>query len=84
MAAPFAQTTLMTNLIVTIAEMAGTVWRHLAAEGEQPLSQVAAALNESADRVLLAVGWLAREGKINLTSDGANIKIALKENDENW
>jgi hypothetical protein len=74
----------MTNLIVAVGELAGKVWRHLAAEGEQPLSQVAVALGEPDDRVTLAVGWLAREGKILLRSESGAILIALKEPDENW
>lgn len=74
----------MTNLIVTVGEMAGKVWRHLAAEGMQPVSDVASALDEPNDRVLMALGWLAREGKINLVSQGGTVKVSLKENDENW
>lgn len=74
----------MTDLIVVIGETAGKVWRHLAAEGEQSLSNLPTALGESADRVQLAVGWLAREGKIHVTSEGGKVRVALKENDENW
>lgn len=74
----------MTDLIVVIGETAGKVWRHLAAEGEVPLGALHAALGEPADRVLLAVGWLAREGKIHVRSEGGSVRLALKENDENW
>jgi hypothetical protein len=74
----------MTNLIVAIGEMAGKVWRHLAAEGEQSVSQVASALDEPLERVTLAVGWLAREGKIVLKIESGTLFLALKENDENW
>jgi hypothetical protein len=74
----------MTDLIVVIGETAGKVWRHLAAEGEQPLSALHTALGEAPDRVMLAVGWLAREGKIHVRSEGGRVQVALKENDENW
>jgi len=74
----------MTNLIVTVGELAGKVWRHLAAEGVQSVSEVVSALEEPSDRVLLAVGWLAREGKINLNSEGGTTRVSLRENDENW
>lgn len=74
----------MTNLIEAIGEVAGKVWRHLAAEGEQSVSQVAQALDEPLERVTLAVGWLAREGKIVLKTESGTLTLALKENDENW
>lgn len=74
----------MTDLLVVIGETAGKVWRHLAAEGEQPLSGLHMALGEPSDRVQLAVGWLAREGKLHVTSEGGQVLVALKENDENW
>jgi hypothetical protein len=74
----------MSNIIVTVGELSGRVWRHLAAEGEQSIAQVVTALEDSADRVCMAVGWLAREGKINMKSVDGSILIALKENDENW
>ena len=74
----------MTDLLVVIGETAGKVWRHLAAEGEQPLVTLHTSLGESADRVQMAVGWLAREGKIHVRSEGGAVQVALKENDENW
>ncbi len=74
----------MTDLTVVIGETAGKVWRHLAAEGEQPLATLHTALGESSDRVQMAVGWLAREGKIQVRSEGGRVQVALKENDENW
>lgn len=74
----------MTDLIVVVGETAGRVWRHLAAEGEQSLASLHEALGESADRVHMAVGWLAREGKIHVRSVGGRVQVALKENDENW
>jgi hypothetical protein len=74
----------MADLIMDIGEMAGKVWRHLAAEGRQPLSEVVRALEESADRVHMAVGWLAREGKINLGTEAGEITVALRERGESW
>ena len=38
--------------------MAGQVWRHLSAEGEQSLADVAKALDAKLDPAALAVGWL--------------------------
>lgn len=74
----------MTDLIVVIGETAGKVWRHLAAEGEQPLTTLPTAIGEPTDRVQMAVGWLAREGKIQVRSEGGQVRVGLKENDENW
>ena len=74
----------MTDLIVAIGETAGKVWRHLAAEGEQELAGLAAQLEEPTERVSLAVGWLAREGKINVRADRGLIRVSIKERNESW
>lgn len=74
----------MTDLIVAIGETAGKVWRYLAAEGEQELAGLAVLMDEPNDRVSLAVGWLAREGKINVRADRGLIRVSLKEPNESW
>jgi len=74
----------MTDLLATTGELAGKVWRHLAALGKQSLRDVALALETDSVRLAIAVGWLAREDKIALRKVDSTIIVALKENTESW
>ena len=74
----------MTDLLATTGELAGKVWRHLAAEGEQSLRDVALALETDSERLAIAVGWLAREDGIALRKVDSTIIVALKKNAESW
>jgi hypothetical protein len=74
----------MTDLLATIGELAGKTWRHLSAEGEQTLSDLAKYLNQPVERVALAIGWLAREEKVILRNVEGVVMVALKENAESW
>jgi hypothetical protein len=74
----------MTDFLATIGELAGKVWRHLAAEGEQSLPSLVSGLETDPERLTLAIGWLAREGKITLRKAEGTIVVALKENAESW
>jgi len=74
----------MTELLATIGELAGKAWRHLSAEGEQSLTNVAQALSTDTHRLALAIGWLAREDKVTLRAADDELMVALKENAESW
>jgi hypothetical protein len=50
-----------------IGEHAGTIWRMLESKGETPVSQISKAAEMTAEECWLALGWLAREGKIEFT-----------------
>jgi hypothetical protein len=72
------------DAFMTIGELAGKVWRHLSAEGSLALSKLARELGENPNRVAMAVGWLAREGKVTLSAKGNGTRITLKENGVSW
>jgi len=61
-----------------IGEVAGVVWRTLSENGPLNTTKLVKAVNESRDVVMLAVGWLAREDKINITEKGRNRIVALR------
>lgn len=56
---------------------AGEIWGALAEHGGLDLSCLVARSSGSRDEVLLAIGWLAREGKVKMS--GANIALAPNE-----
>jgi len=61
-----------------IGETAGILWHLLSDEGPQTLIQLKKKVNGSGELVSLALGWLAREDKVNIQQDKKNLKITLK------
>jgi hypothetical protein len=65
--------------VAQIGETAGIVWRTLDAEGPMSLSKLVKAIGEPRDVVMQAIGWLAREDKIQIEDQGRSREIALKD-----
>jgi len=57
---------------------AGKVWHMLKDLGPQTLAQLKKRLNGSGELVGFALGWLAREDKIDISPDKKSFKVALK------
>jgi hypothetical protein len=64
--------------VATIGEVAGTVWRVLSENGPLSMAKLVKAVGEPRDLVMQAVGWLAREDKINIDDSGRNRLISLR------
>ena len=60
-----------------IGEVAGCVWRCLNEGGPQTLARLKKDAQAPADIVMAAVGWLAREGKLNIETNGKAVTVAL-------
>jgi hypothetical protein len=61
-----------------IGTMAGTIWHALEANGEMTLAKLKAELKAGSPLFDWAIGWLAREDKIMLTTEGRSTRICLK------
>jgi len=61
-----------------VGEAAGEVWRSLHNSGPQTLAQLKKALNSSGELLSLAVGWLAREEKVEILSEKKSFRLRLK------
>jgi hypothetical protein len=57
---------------------AGKVWHMLNDSGPQTLAQLKKKLNGSGELVGFALGWLAREDKIEIAQEKKSFKVALK------
>lgn len=57
---------------------AGKVWHTLNETGPQTLAQLKKKLNGSGELVGFALGWLAREDKVDISQDKKTFKVALK------
>lgn len=61
-----------------VGETAGKVWELLSGEGPQTLAQLKKKLKGSGDVVSFAVGWLAREDKLEISLEKKSVRIQLK------
>ena len=64
-----------------IIEVAGKIWRVLGARGEINITDLAKLLREKDEVVFQALGWLAREDKINYRADSRKTLISLVESE---
>jgi hypothetical protein len=65
------------DVTLQIGEAAGLVWRTLAAKGPLSYAKLVKATSLSRDEVMQAVGWLAREDKLEF-QDGRTIVVGLR------
>jgi hypothetical protein len=66
------------NVKEQVGDAAGDVWRLLNQGGPQTLSQVKKKLSGSSELLGFAVGWLAREDKLEILKDKRSIHLRLK------
>jgi hypothetical protein len=61
-----------------IGTMAGAIWKKLETNGEMTLSTLKKELKATSPLFDWAIGWLAREDKIMLTTEKRTTRICLK------
>jgi len=64
--------------IASVGETAGVVWRTLDSAGPMSVSKLMKVVGQPRDNLMLALGWLAREDKINVAEDGRTRKVSLR------
>jgi winged helix-turn-helix protein DUF2582 len=65
--------------IETIGETAGQVWNFLRSNGDCSLTALEKGVKAPKPMVSMAVGWLAREGKIAVKDEKRAVRISLRE-----
>ena len=65
-------------MITEIGITAGDIWHYLDQHGRSSLSQMARGIDTDQDRVLMSIGWLAREGHIVVEKTGADFQVWLR------
>lgn len=66
-------------VIGQVGETAGQVWKLLASEGPQSAAQLKKKLSPKGELLSMALGWLAREDKIELLNDKKTLVVQLKQ-----
>jgi len=61
-----------------IGKTAGLVWKILSENGPLSMAKLVKAVGGPRDVVMQALGWLAREGKIQIEEDGRTRKVSLR------
>jgi hypothetical protein len=61
-----------------IGEAAGVVWTYLSKHGPTSLTVLAHGVGVPRDLLLQALGWLARENKIDITDKGRGKTVSLR------
>jgi hypothetical protein len=65
--------------IKRIGETAGLVWNYLRSNGDCSLSALEKGVEAPRSMVSMAVGWLAREGKIEVKDEKRAVRIVLRD-----
>ncbi len=60
-----------------IGEAAGQIWNYLHENGETTLSKMKKDLDLKANFAEMGLGWLAREGKVEMSKKGTSTNIRL-------
>ena len=66
-------------MVDRIGETAGEVYRYLETNGEQTLTNLKKGVKASDSLLNMAIGWLAREHKLEFSGAGKLLKLRLKE-----
>lgn len=63
----------------TVGQMAGRVWQFLRSEGKSSVSAIEKGVDGSGREVQMAIGWLAREGKVEFSDEPRGLYVSLSE-----
>jgi hypothetical protein len=71
-------TTTSVSCAASIGETAGVVWCALSENGAMTMAKLIKAVGQPRDNVMQAIGWLAREDKIDIVENGRSREISLR------
>ncbi len=66
------------SCVAEIGQTAGAVWQLLSQKGPQSLAKLVKEVDAPRDTVMQALGWLAREDKIEIEEDNRTRTVALR------
>jgi len=67
------------SCVQEIGETAGNVWQSLNKHGSMSVAKLVERIGGNRDVVMQAIGWLAREGKLDISETKRGKTLALKD-----
>jgi hypothetical protein len=67
-----------TSFVASIGDTAGVVWKTLSEKGPLSMAKIVKAVGQPRDQVMQALGWLARENKIEIVDDRRMKVVSLR------
>jgi hypothetical protein len=61
-----------------IGETAGKVWQVLSTDGPQTMPQLGKKIKQPGEILWFALGWLAREDKVEITPEKKTFRVQLR------
>lgn len=65
------------SCVPEIGRTAGEIWKRLSKNGSSTVAKLAKEVDQTHDMVMQALGWLAREEKIEITKKGRSRIVTL-------
>jgi len=65
-------------MITEIGITAGDIWHYLDEHDKSSLSQIVKGIDTERDRVLMSIGWLAREGHVIVEGSNPDYLVYLR------
>ena len=65
--------------LAEMGQVAGQLWHCLCDNGKIGLTELERKMEAAPTLTHMAIGWLAREGKVDLAQEGRSIKVWLTE-----
>lgn len=65
-------------MLDNIGHIAGAIWHYLDENNEATVTKITREIGETERSVLMGIGWLAREGKLNFNQRKQGTYITLK------
>ncbi|MDP3790797.1 MAG: winged helix-turn-helix domain-containing protein [Candidatus Omnitrophota bacterium] len=65
-------------MITEIGITAGDIWHYLDTHGKSSLKEIINGISTERDRVLMSIGWLAREGHVVVEKTGSDYQVSLR------
>ena len=66
------------DIKIKVGETAGKIWQELSTDGPQTLTQLKKKVNGSGELVNFALGWLAREDKVEIIPEKKTFRVQLR------
>ena len=70
-------------MLENIGSVAGTIWHYLEDNDEATVTKLTREIGENERTILMSVGWLAREGKLDFEQRKQGTYITLKTQQSN-